>query len=226
MRHGVPPHGGDRAPATGAKASYYWRYAAFLAHAGIRAIVADYRGTGRSAPAGSPRALRELRVRWHGWGTVDLDAVLGWALGTEPDHQLTVVGHSFGGLAAFLAPRAPAVSRLLMVGAQHAHWPDYARSHRLQMVWRWHLVMPIHATLVGYFPGRRLGWIDDLPRGVALDWARGSPDFARTIGATGPDVLARAGQLSLPVLAVTASDDPFATPSATTRLLSYLPRAR
>jgi predicted alpha/beta hydrolase len=48
------------APATGAKASYYWRYAAFLATTGLRAIVADYRGIGRSAPEGTPAALRHL----------------------------------------------------------------------------------------------------------------------------------------------------------------------
>jgi predicted alpha/beta hydrolase len=215
------------APATGAKASYYWRYGAYLASAGFRAVVADYRGVGGSAPRGSPRALRDLPVRWHHWGTLDLDAVIGWAQQrTAGEGRLVVVGHSFGGLAACLAPRAAAVSRLLMVGSQHAHWPDYARDQRLRMLWRWHVVMPAVAALVGYFPGRRLGWLEDIPRGVALDWARGHRDLGRTIGRADRDVLARCARLSLEVLAVAATDDPFATRAAMDRALSYLPAAR
>lgn len=206
--------------ATGARASYYWRYAAFLASQGFRAVVADYRGIGRSAPEGG---LRGMAARWHEWGTLDADALIGWALADGPDRELVAVGHSFGGLAVCLAPRAHAVSRLLTVGAQHAHWPDYARRARAGMVWRWHLVMPVLSVLLGYFPGRRLGWMEDVPRGVALDWARGRKDFARTIGSGGKEVSARMAQLDLNVRAVAATDDPFATEAATERLLSYLP---
>jgi predicted alpha/beta hydrolase len=125
-----------------------------------------------------------------------------------------------------MSSRATSMARLLMVGAQHAHWPDYASRHRLGMVWRWHLVMPAVTALQGYFPGRRLGWVEDLPRGVAFDWARGARDFTRTIGDADPGALARAATLTLDVLAVAAADDPFATPRATARTLSYLPRAR
>lgn len=214
------------APATGAKASYYWRYGAYLASARFRAVVADYRGAGRSAPPGSPRALRHLPVRWHHWGTLDLDAVIGWALRQAgAEGRLVVVGHSFGGLAACLAPAAGAVSRLLMVGSQHAHWPDYAPDQRLRMLWRWHLVMPAMATVVGYFPGQRLGWLEDLPRGVALDWARGHRDLGRTIGRADRNVLERSARLAFDVLAVAATDDPFATQVAMDRALSYLPAA-
>ncbi len=215
------------APATGAKASYYWRYAAYLASVGIHAVVADYRGVGRSAPPGSPAALRDLDVRWHHWGTLDLDAVIGWAQQNKSlDERIVVVGHSFGGLAACLAPRASVISRLLMVGAQHAHWPDYARKRRLQMVWRWHLAMPAITAAYGYFPGHRLGWLEDLPRGVAFDWAKGYRDFARTIGPRDRDVLARCAELTFEVLAVAPTDDEFATVTAVRRALAYLPATR
>ncbi len=33
--------------------------------------------------------------------------------------------------------------------------------------------MPVLAAGLGYFPGRRLGCLENIPRGVALDWARG-----------------------------------------------------
>lgn len=209
--------------ATGAKASYYWRYAAFLAGEGMRVVVADYRGIGRSAPEGG---LRGVRMRWHEWGTLDADALIGWAREDGPGREIVAVGHSFGGLAACLAPRARELSRLLMVGTQHGYWRDYAPGHRAHMVWRWHLAMPLIARLLGYFPGRRLGWLEDMPRDVALDWARSHRHFARTIGAGGEEILARMRELEIDVLAVAATDDPFATEPATTRTLAYLPRAR
>ncbi|QTX03685.1 alpha/beta hydrolase family protein [Agromyces archimandritae] len=212
--------------ATGAKASYYWRYAGFLAEQGFRALVADYRGVGRSAPGRGAVDLRRLTARWHEWGTLDADALIGFALAEGAGREIVAVGHSFGGLALCLAPQAGTITRLLTVGAQHAHWPDYARGERALMVWRWHLVMPAVSALCGYFPGRRLGWMEDVPRGVALDWARGRKDFARTIGQGGEEIMARVAELEPDVLAVAAGDDPFATDAATARLLGYLPRAR
>lgn len=213
------------APATGVRASYYGRYGAFLAENGLRAITFDYRGVGRSSPTRSAD-LRRVRVRWHEWGTQDLDAVIRWATRRhDAPQRLAVVGHSFGGVAAFLAPSAHVVDRMLLVGAQHAHWRDYAPGQRWTMLWRWHVVMPVATGICGYFPGKSLGWLENLPRGVAFDWARGRARFAQTIG-HGEAVLARAARLTCPVLAVTTTDDPFATRRATDRTLAYLPGVR
>lgn len=214
------------APATGVRASYYRRYAGFLARRGMRAVTFDYRGIGRSAP--DHRAgLRRLRVRWHDWGVRDLDAVIRWAQERSGvPGRLVIVGHSFGGVAALLAPRARQADRMLLVGAQHAHWRDYVRKERLRMVWRWHVVMPIVTAVVGYFPGRRLGWLEDLPRGVAFDWARGRARLSRTIGRGGAAVLADAARVDADILAVASTDDPFATEQATDRTLALVPRAR
>lgn len=207
--------------ATGAKASYYWRYADYLASRGLRAVVADYRGVGRSAPAGGSAGLRAMRTRWHEWGTLDIDAVIGWAERDGPGRRIVAVGHSFGGIGVCIAPRAAAVERLLMVGAQHAHWRDYAARHPSALL-RWHVAMPAIAAVAGYLPGRKLGWLEDIPRGVAFDWARGRADFADTIGAGGREVMDRVAGLTFDVLAVAATDDPFATAPATSRLLGYL----
>ncbi|KAM9863064.1 alpha/beta fold hydrolase [Leucobacter sp. BZR 635] len=211
--------------ATGAKASYYWRYADFLASRGFRAVVADYRGVARSAPPGGAVGLRAMRAHWREWGTLDIDAVIGWAEVDGPGRRIVAVGHSFGGIGVCTAPRAAGIDRVLMYGAQHAHWRDYAaRSPRALL--RWHVAMPVIAAAAGYLPGRRLGWMEDIPRGVAFDWARGRSDFADTLGRDGRAVMDRVAGLKLDVLAVSATDDPFATPEATERLLQYLPEAR
>ncbi len=130
-------------------------------------------GVGRSRGP----SLRELRLRWYDWGLKDFDAVLVEALRLGAGRRLSVVGHSFGGFGVGLARNGRWVDRLLTVGAQHAYWRDYRRGHRLDFYWRWHVVMPLATLRAGYFPGKRRGWLEDLPAGVALDWARSRKDF-------------------------------------------------
>lgn len=215
------------APATGVQARFYWRYAAYLASHGLGVLVPDYRGIGRSRPNGSRASLRGFPVRWHEWGTLDIDGCIRWLVQMLGDEvPLSAVGHSFGGFAVPLAENAHRLDRLLTVGAQHAHWQDYAWNHRLALFLKWHLSMPAIATIIGYFPGERIGWLEDLPKGVALDWARGNADYARTIGAAEREVLERAAKLTLTVLSINPSDDPYATPAAARRALSYLVAAK
>jgi hypothetical protein len=52
---------------------------------------------------------------------------------------------------------------MLTVGAQYAYWRDYAVRRRAQLLLKWHVIMPALTTLCGYFPGRRLGWLEDRP---------------------------------------------------------------
>lgn len=208
--------------ATGVTAGYYRRYAAFLAEHGFSAVTFDYRGIGASAPG----SLRGFRARWHDWGLYDIDAVLGWARNHHVHLPLHFVGHSFGGFGVGLAPESRHITRILTVGAQHAHWRDYATGHRTRFIARWHLAMPMLALAGGFFPGKRIGWLEDLPRGVALDWARGRKDFTLNAPPALRNVL-RASQhgLQAPILAVATTDDPYASAPAIARTLAYTPHA-
>lgn len=214
------------APATGVQARYYWRYAAHLAKQGLEVVVPDYRGIGRSAPQGGARSLRRLRVRWHEWGSLDLEACILWMRERMPHTRLCLVGHSFGGVAALFAAHAGELERMLLIGAQHAYWRDYEHRRRLSMLWRWHLVMPALTLLTGYFPGRRLGWLEDLPRRVAWDWALGRADYVRRVRRADARASDAAAALTSAVLLVSPTDDPFATSAASRRMISYVPSAQ
>lgn len=196
--------------ATGVTAKYYLRYAEFLCQHGFRSITFDYRGIGKSRPSD----LRALPGRWSDWGRYDLDAALAYATSRG---KTSLVGHSFGGFAAGLAPHGAQLHRILMVGAQHAFWLDYRRGHRARFWYQWHLRMPWLTRRHGYFPGKRLGLTEDLPRGVALDWARSPRNFARH----DPVLLDNLAAVSARIAAVASTDDPFATPRATERMLAY-----
>ena len=80
-------------PATAVKASYYHRFARFLASHGYAVLTYDYRSIGASREI-HPRATRDTDK--FAWGAYDCDAALKWAVNTFPDMPLNVVAHSIG----------------------------------------------------------------------------------------------------------------------------------
>jgi len=209
--------------ATGVKASYYARYAAFLAAHGYLAVTYDYRGIGASRPP----SLRRLKASKSDWGSKDFEGVMQWAIKNFPDARIVVIGHSIGGALPGFSASNRRIERLLTVGAQFAYWQDYAERARCRMLLKWHVLMPLATGIAGFFPGRLLGWLEDLPAGVAYEWA-----FRRArLEQPAPRLFARSSQrhdstryfpqLRCPLLAYSISDDPFGTPAAVLRLLRY-----
>lgn len=204
-------------PATGVASRYYHYYARFLAEHGFNVLTYDYRGIGLSRP----ERLRGCGYRWRDWGERDFDAALLFMEGQWPGRELLVVGHSIGGFLPGISAHAGRITRMLAVGAQYGHWRDYAAAHRWRLFQKWHLIMPAATLLFGYFPGRRLGWLEDLPKGVALDWAfhRGWKDPATA-------ALRRFENFHAPVLSLAVSDDEIATVQAIRRGLSHYRNAQ
>jgi predicted alpha/beta hydrolase len=209
-------------PATGVLARYYHRYARFLTGYGFDVLTYDYRGIGASRPD----RLRGCGYRWRDWGERDFDAALRFMRNRRPTGPLTVVGHSIGGFLPGLAESASLIDRMLTVGAQYAWWGDYAPSHRLGLFLKWHVAMPAATAFCGYFPGRRLGWLEDLPSGVANEWSFRGPRFERSHPPHDRQaVLSRMAAVTAPILAIAVSDDELGTVPAVCRTLSYYIRA-
>lgn len=211
------------AAATGVRAHYYHRYARFLARHGFDVVTFDYRGIGASRPD----RLRGCSYRWSDWGTLDFEAVIKFAIGRASHLPLVVIGHSIGGFLPGLAGSASCISRMLTIGAQHAWWRDYAPERRLTLFIKWHIVMPLLTGVCGYFPGSVLGWIEDLPAGVANEWSfrrsryeLGAPPEAREA------IIEGFAKVCAPVLAVCIADDDLAPRVAIERGLSHYPSAR
>lgn len=205
-------------PATGVLARYYHRYARFLAATGFDVLTYDYRGIGLSRPA----QLRGCGYRWRDWGELDFDAALEFIQKSAPCSPILVVGHSIGGFLPGLSPRATSISRMLTVGAQYAYWRDYTPHRRWRLVLKWHVVMPVLTALFGHFPGRRLGWLEDLPAGVANEWSFRRSRIELDYPADRRQaVLDNFSAVTAPILAVAPDDDDFATIAAMRRALDY-----
>ncbi|WP_116136531.1 alpha/beta fold hydrolase [Trinickia diaoshuihuensis] len=212
-------------PATSVRCRYYFRFADYLFAHGRDVLLYDYRGIGESRPA----KLAGFDANWIDWGALDFEAALRFAADHFAGQAIDVVAHSIGGCLIGLAPSNATIRRAVTMGAQYAYWRDYAREHRLGMLLKWHIAMPALAAVFGYVPARRLGWMEDTPRGVAHSWAKSRARFEQTYRAP-PFALAdeRVAQLvrqftalRAPLLAISTTDDPFGTVAAIERLLDY-----
>lgn len=205
------------APATGAPQRFYQPFAAFVASHGFDVLTWDWRGIAESR---HETRMRDPRLTMRAWGEQDLAAAIAWADRRLPaDGRVALVGHSFGGQALGLAPNATRVDRACLVAAQvgwHGHWPVPQR-WMLSLLWR--VAMPLTATVLGRFPSSRFGFGEDLPAGVAREWARWcrDPRYLRTWEGH--------ARLDLPILALSFDDDPIAPRESCAALLRRYERA-
>ena len=206
--------------ATGVRQDFYAKFAAYLAERGFTSLTYDYRGIGRSRP----RQLRGFQARMRDWALLDAPAALDFLARSVPGTRLMTVGHSFGGQALGLLPRPERISAALVVGSQSGywrHWPALGRS------WMWlatHVVLPSAPRLLGYFPASLLGFGEDLPAGVAIEWASWCRHPQYVVGA----LSAHGGyaKFAAPLRAYAIRDDRFAPPRAVEALLELYPSAR
>lgn len=199
------------APATGVRRRLYRPFAEFLAARGAVVLTWDWRGVGESRP---PR-LRGFRATMRDWGEQDLAGAIHWAGERFPGVPRVLVGHSFGGQAPGLAPNAGALSGALLVGAQSGYWGHWPGRSGWRYLPLWYLAVPALTRLFGYFPAAPLGLGEDLPAGVALQWAR----WCRSPGYLG-DWSGHA-RFRAPLLAYSFADDDYAPREAVAALLGH-----
>ncbi|MGC3996748.1 MAG: alpha/beta fold hydrolase [Anaeromyxobacter sp.] len=220
---GQPPDGAVLiAPAMGVPRRHYQPFAAHLARSGLAALTVDVRGIGGSAP----ERLRGFPATLHGWGEQDLGGALDHLEARYPGVPLLWVGHSAGGQLLGLV-ESPRVAAALLVAAQSGHWrlwPDL-RS-RLLMAGLWWLVIPLLVPVLGRLPLRLLGGGEDVPAGVALEWARWGRDRRYILAHAGPRGGMGFAQHRGPLRSYAVSDDAYAPPATVEALAALFQEAR
>ena len=156
------------AGATGVRRAYYGPFARYLASEGMAALTFDYRGIGGSRPA----SLRGFPARMRDGGEKDLESALDAISRLRPGVPILLVGHSVGGQLVGLAGSRSRLAGLLLVASQSGYWGNWTGPEKGAIAFMWFGLIPLVTGLVGYFPAKRLGLGEDLPAGVALEWAR------------------------------------------------------
>ncbi|RJG05024.1 alpha/beta fold hydrolase [Noviherbaspirillum cavernae] len=193
--------------AMGVKQDFYIPFAQFLAEQGMAVLTFDYRGMGQSTPPEYRHSLRGFKADLYDWGERDYNAALHAAKGWQPDVPLFIVGHSLGGQLPGLLHDTQLIDGILTVAAGSGYWRDNAPQLRRFVWFLWYFAVPVYTRLFGYFPGRRVRKIGDLPRGVIYQWARWCKSPHYMVDDSGKPLRAGFERISVPLLSMSFTDD-------------------
>jgi predicted alpha/beta hydrolase len=208
------------APAMGVRRGLYALFAEYLAEAGLATLVFDYRGIAEGRPAVLPGCSITLAQ----WAEQDLPAAAR-ALGARaPGLPLALVGHSLGGQLLGLL-RKPPFEAALMIASQSGYWKNWDGIRRAVMGALWYLAIPGLTPLFGYLPMRLAGQGEDLPAGVAQQWAEWGRDPRYVLKYLEERDGRTAFAFDKPMRFYAFSDDPYAPARAVQALMQAFPLA-
>jgi len=209
-------------PAMGAAQTFYAPLAKWLAGEGLFAFTFDFRGMGLARPR-PPGSLRGFDVDILGWARLDCAAMVDLTHREAPGQPLFWLGHSLGGQILPFVPNREAVAKMITVASGSGYWRENS-PHLRRFAWPlWYGVVPAAMALYGYFPGRRLRMVGDLPKGVMAQWRRWClhPEYA--VGVEGESARARFAAVRTPIVSFSFTDDDFMSERNTASLHgSYL----
>lgn len=185
--------------------SYYAPFAQWLAGRGFFVVTFDFRGVGHSRRG----PMRQVTADIFTWAQSDAAALVDWTQAQVPGRPLGWFGHSLGGQILGLLPNAAQVRAMATVATGSGYWRDFTPRLRRIAPLLWHGIVPVSVALCGYFPGRRLGIIGDVPAGVMRQWRRWCLDPEYLLGVEDPAWRAAYARLSAPILSVSFTDDEY-----------------
>lgn len=206
--------------AMGVPQRFYEAFATWLSHQGVGVMTFDWRGTGESAP----RRLRGFKASITDWAAKDLPAVVDAFCARWPDAPKTYLGHSLGGQLFGWLDQPERFERVLTVASGNGYWRLNAPQVRMQAPLLWWVLAPVGIGLAGYFPGKKLGAVGDLPAAAMWQWRKWClhPDY---LGSEGAAVRARYASVQVPITAVVLEDDELVSPAGIRKLYQLYEKA-
>ena len=206
--------------AMGVRQDFYQPFAEWLAGQGWRVTTFDYRGSGDSAP----RSLRGFEADLHDW-TRDYETAIDHAHAALPDAPLFLLGHSLGAQLPGLLGNQQKVSGLLSVAAGSGYWRDNTPKLKRSILYFWFVLVPLATRLFGYFPGRKLKKIGDVPAGVMMQWRKWCLHPQYSAGAEEGAVRQGYNSVRFPVLSLSIHDDEMMTEAGILSLMNLYANA-
>jgi predicted alpha/beta hydrolase len=202
---GKPKAGVLIASAMGVSQGFYAPLAQWLAGQGYAVATFDYRGIGlsRNGP------LRDLAVDVVGWATRDCAATLDALSDRINSKPIYWIGHSLGGQIIPFVPNRERVTKFVTIAAGSGYWRENTPPFNRRALFLWYVVAPLTVKLFGYFPGKRLHIVGDLPAGVTRQWRRWCLDPEYAVGAEPGEVRALYAAVRTPIASLSFTDDEF-----------------
>jgi len=206
---------------------FYAPFATWLAQRGHLVMTFDLRGMGASRRPEHRRSLRGLDADMLTWARQDFPAAVQALSDMVDGEPIVLIGHSLGAHHAVMtdARTQARIETLVSVAAGSGYWRDWAAPSRRLAPLMLHLAAPLLTPLLGYFPGKALRMVGDLPGPAMRQWTRWCrhPGFAW--GAE-PDLVQPSLQSArFRIEAFSFTDDDAMTENCTRKLLNATPNA-
>lgn len=162
-------------PATGVKQSFYQKFAQYIAQQGLTVITFDYYGIGRSLHS----SIKKIKTTAEEWGNDNLESVIQFAITNSPNGSVYLMGHSIGGQLIGLSPSASLAKRVVLISAQSGYWKFWSGFDQFKLWSYWNILFPVLSKVFGYLPSRSFSKMENLPKGVAMQWSEwcSSPNY-------------------------------------------------
>jgi len=154
--------------ATGVPQHFYRHIARYVRDRRWTAVTYDYRGIGLSAPP----SLRGFEARMRDWALLDMSSVVDWTMAEFAPRRLFAIGHSFGGQGLGMIDSPQSITAAVGVSAQSGYWAVQGAAQKIPVLFAVGVMLPLLSRVFGYYPWSRFAAGEDIPKGVALEWAR------------------------------------------------------
>lgn len=210
------------AAALGVKQRFYQPIARWLSEQGYRVITFDYYGIGQSVD----KPLKHIESDITQWAELDIKAVLDYAKACQQNEPLIWLAHSLGGQIVALAPNSHYIDKVVTIASGTGYWLKASKQVRWTSWLLWYVAVPISTPAVGYFPGKRLNMVGDMPAAAMKQWSRWCRSKNYLFDNITDEQKARYNAFTAPIRAFHITDDELLQRSNVEALLSHYPNAQ
>ena len=209
-------------PAMGILSKYYEPMAIEIQKTGWIAITTDLRGNGNS----SVKVSKTTNFGYHEMITYDWPAIISKVKEKFPNNPLFLIGHSLGGqLSALYASINPnQVHGIVLIAACSVYFKGWNFPHNIGVLTGTQLAS-IVSKLLGYFPGRKIGFAGTEAKQVIEDWAHNCLTGRYELSNSSQNFEELLSNLEIPVLAISFLGDKLAPSRAVKNLCRKMNRA-
>jgi predicted alpha/beta hydrolase len=206
-------------PAMGVSARYYHPLALALHERGLNVITSDLRGLGLSSirvSAGTDFGYNEIL-------SFDMPAVVEVVRRELPGRRIFLLGHSLGGQlnCLYTSLRPDSVAGIILIATcslYYRGWP-FPKSVGIYLFEHFARIV---TDLLGYFPGRSLGFAGQESRKMMRDWSHQGLTGRYEVAGNPHDFESLLSEMELPVLSISLDDDSYAPRGAVLHLINKM----
>ncbi|MDV6317054.1 alpha/beta fold hydrolase [Idiomarina sp. HP20-50] len=210
------------AAALGVKQRFYQPIARWLSEQGYRVITFDYYGIGQSVD----KPLKQIKSDITEWAELDITAVIEYAQSCQRGEPLIWLAHSLGGQIVAMALNSDKIDKMVTIASGTGYWLKASKQVRWTSWLLWYFAVPLSTPIAGYFPGRRLNMVGNMPAPAMKQWSRWCRSKDYLFDNITGEQQARYESFQAPIRAFHISDDELLQRSNIENLLSHYPNAK